>query len=73
MLAWLQHGVKLPFIRGPPPRFNMGTSLLDATPEQQKFLDYEKARLLQSGAWEPASDSGWVSRVFLAPKPGYTE
>ena len=73
MLRWLQHGVQLPWIRGPPPPYHFGDSLLGATQEEQKFIDYEKARLLKSGAWEPAAEHGWISRVFLAPKPGYTQ
>ena len=47
--------------------------MLDATPEQRRFLEYEKARLLKSGAWEECADEGYISRVFLAPKPGHTE
>ena len=73
VLNWIRSGVELPWIRGPPPPFQGGVSMLDATPEQRRFLEYEKARLLKSGAWEECADEGYISRVFLAPKPGHTE
>ena len=46
---------------------------MDASEEEQAFLDYETARLLASGAWELTQDARFVSRAFLAPKPGHTD
>lgn len=73
ILGWLQHGVKLPFLRGPPPPYDYGNSCVDVDPAGQKFLDFETARLLASGAWEKTTDSRFVSRAFLVPKPGHTK
>lgn len=73
VLQWLQHGVKLPWIKKPPPPFDYGNSCVDASEEEQAFLDYETARLLASGAWELTQDARFVSRAFLAPKPGHTD
>lgn len=71
VLQWLQHGVKINFTNGPPPKYDMGSSCTDLTVEEQKFLDYEIDRQLTSGAWIETDNDGWVSRAFLAPKPGY--
>ena len=73
VLHWLRHGVRLPWVRGPPPPYHYGDSCVGATEEEQSFLDRETKRLLESGAWENATDARWVSKVFLVPKPGYTK
>ena len=66
VLHWLR-------LRGPPPPFDNGDSCTDATPEELRFLEKETDRLLKSGAWEPATDARFVSRVFLVAKPGHLE
>ncbi|KAK3287273.1 hypothetical protein CYMTET_5205 [Cymbomonas tetramitiformis] len=58
------------WLRQPPPRFDHGVSLLDATPLQQIWLDKEKARALGTGAWGRATKRQHVSRAFLVKKPG---
>ena len=73
VLQWIQHGFKLPWIRGPPPPFHEGNSCTGLGTEEQSFLDKEVARLLASGAWEPAVDNRFVSKAFLVPKPGRME
>ena len=72
VLHWLRYGFQLPWVRSPPPPYDYGNSCQEATAEEQKFLDFETKRLLKSGAWEPAQDARFVSRVFLVPKPGHT-
>ncbi|KAK3278966.1 hypothetical protein CYMTET_13125 [Cymbomonas tetramitiformis] len=57
-------------LRRPPPRFDHGVSLRDATPQQQIWLNEEIKRALGSGAWKRASKREHVSRVFLVKKPG---
>ncbi|KAK3247101.1 hypothetical protein CYMTET_43392 [Cymbomonas tetramitiformis] len=69
-MQWITHGVKLRWKRGPPPPFDHGVSLRDATRQQQVWLDAEKERLLENGAWTRATRRSHVSRAFLVPKPG---
>ncbi|KAK3237305.1 hypothetical protein CYMTET_52609 [Cymbomonas tetramitiformis] len=69
-MQWITHGVKLRWKRGPPLPFDHGVSLRDATRQQQAWLDAEKERLLQNGAWTRATRRSHVSRAFLVPKPG---
>ncbi|KAK3242663.1 hypothetical protein CYMTET_47649 [Cymbomonas tetramitiformis] len=69
-MQWITHGVKLRWKRGPPPAFDHRVSLRDATRQQQVWLDTEKERLLQNGAWTRATRRSHVSRAFLVPKPG---
>ena len=73
VLQWLQHGFRLPWVRGPPPRFHEGESCTSATPDEQAFLAKETARLTSLGAWEDTTDDRFVSKVFLVPKPGHFE
>ncbi|KAK3288433.1 hypothetical protein CYMTET_4090 [Cymbomonas tetramitiformis] len=70
VMQWITHGVKLRWKRGPPPPFDHGVSLRDATRQQQVWLDAEKERLLQNGAWTRATRRSHVSCAFLVPKPG---
>ena len=73
-LQWIREGVSIPFKNNrPPPRFNQGVSLLDATPAQLEFVERELARFVQAGAWEPSTCSDYVSRLFLVPKPGVNQ
>ena len=58
------------WLRRPPPRFDHGVSLRDATPQQQIWLNEEIKRALGSGAWRRATKREHVSRVFLVKKPG---
>ncbi|KAK3237659.1 hypothetical protein CYMTET_52279 [Cymbomonas tetramitiformis] len=46
---------RLRWRRGPPPPSDHGVSLKDATPQQQKWLDVEKERLLANGNAEEAA------------------
>ncbi|KAK3233099.1 hypothetical protein CYMTET_56584 [Cymbomonas tetramitiformis] len=69
-MQWITHGVKLRWKRKPPPPFDHGVSLRDATRQQQVWLDAEKERLLENGAWTRATRRSHVSRAFLVPKPG---
>lgn len=62
----------MPWRRGPPPAFNLGTSLrLDSlTPEQAEWLKPQLGKLLGLGALQEARHPArWVSRAFLVPKP----
>lgn len=70
VLSWIQHGVAISWKRAPPPPFNQGVSLLDASPAQLSFLNTELSRLESEGAWEKSTNPRWVSRMFLVPKPG---
>jgi hypothetical protein len=73
-LKWIREGVTIPFLSNrPPPPFNQGVSLLDATPEQLTFVHAELARLVATGAWEPTTCSHYVSRVFLVAKLGINQ
>ena len=67
-LEWILHGVRIPFRHGPPPAYNHGISLLDATPAQLAFVEAELARFETAGAFERGSCARWVSRLFLVPK-----
>ncbi|KAK3252622.1 hypothetical protein CYMTET_38083 [Cymbomonas tetramitiformis] len=58
------------WLRRPPPRFDHGVSLRDATPAQQIWLNEEIKRALGSGAWKRASKREHVSRVLLVKKSG---
>jgi hypothetical protein len=70
-LQWIREGVSIPFQNNrPPPRFNQGVSLLDATPAQLELVNRELARFVQAGAWEPSTCNEYVSRLFLVPQPG---
>ena len=67
-LDWIRHGVRIPWRLRPPPAFNRGISLLDATPEQVAFVERELERFIVNGAFEKTLGSNWVSRMFLVPK-----
>ncbi|KAK3288027.1 hypothetical protein CYMTET_4483 [Cymbomonas tetramitiformis] len=49
VMQWIAEGCKLRWRRGPPPAFDHGVSLRDATLNQQNWLDAEKKRLLANG------------------------
>ena len=70
MLGWLREGVNLErqWTNGPPRPFNQGVSLKELDVEEQAWLDAELARLLASGAWEPAQCTQYISKAFLVPK-----
>ena len=65
------HGAKLQWKEGPPKPFHHGVSLRkeDYVGNQKEFMDKEKERALATGAWEPATCTRYVSKVFLVPKP----
>jgi hypothetical protein len=75
---WIRERVFIPFRHNrPPPPFNQGLSLVDATPEQLVFVDAELTRFdaeltrfVAAGAWGHSSINMFVSRLFLVPKPG---
>jgi hypothetical protein len=70
-LRWIREGVTIPFLNNrPPPPFNQGVSLLDATPEQLTFVEAELARFVETTAWEPTTCQKYVSKLFLVAKPG---
>jgi hypothetical protein len=70
-LRWIREGVTIPFLYDrPPPPFNQGVSLLNATPEQLTFVEAELARLAETGAWERTTCNEYVSTLFLVAKPG---
>jgi hypothetical protein len=51
-LRWIREGVAIPFLNNrPPPPFNQGVSLLDATLEQLTFVEAELACFVETGAW----------------------
>ena len=70
--SWLGHGAKLEWKHGPPKPYNQGVSLRDSdlVGNQQEFMEKETLRALATGAWEPATCTKYVSKVFLVPKPG---
>jgi hypothetical protein len=50
----------------PPPRFNNGVPLLDATHAQLDFVNHELARFIQAEAWEPFACINKVSEPSSA-------
>lgn len=68
VLSWIAQGVNIRWKRKPPRRFHNGISLTNLTPEQQRFMDTELARLVRVGALEPGHVSHYVSKAFLVPK-----
>lgn len=42
--------------------------MMDATPEQLRFMETELPRLEREGAWERTQDGRFVSRMFVVPK-----
>jgi hypothetical protein len=70
VLSWIEHGVACEWKDGPPPAYDYGVSLRDATPAQKKFMDKELPRCLGTGAWEPApaDERTHICRVHLVPK-----
>ena len=70
MVSWLQHGYRLPWLRGPPPAFNQGKSFGDLNASQHSVLTTQLQHLLDVGALEPGRSSRYVTRAFLVPKPG---
>jgi hypothetical protein len=70
-LRWIWEVVTIPFLNNrPPPPFNQGISLLDATPGQLTFVEVELARFVETGAWERTTYNKYVSRLLLVAKPG---
>ena len=70
VLSWIKKGVRVQWRQRPPPPFNQGVSLADATPDQLAFLEPELERLTSIGAFEESCRPTWVSKLFLVPKPG---
>jgi hypothetical protein len=69
-LRWIREGVTIPFLNNrPPPPFNQGVSLLDATPEQLTFVEAELACFVETGACGPTTCSKYVSILFLVARP----
>jgi hypothetical protein len=68
VLSWIKHGVAIQWKQKPPPPFNLGVSMRDATPSQLAFMETELERLIGIGAWEEGRRSTWVSPMFLVPK-----
>jgi hypothetical protein len=67
----IREGVTIPFLNNrPPPSFNQGVSLLDATPEQLTFVEAEFARFVETKAWERTTYNKYAYRLFLVAKPG---
>eukprot|EP00854_Cymbomonas_tetramitiformis_P034015 gene34015-biopygen3239 len=66
-LQWTGRGAKMRWVKGPPPKFDHGTSLRDMTQQQQEWLDIETDRALQSGAWCGALPFGWTDspQIFV--------
>ena len=74
VLRWIREGYQLPWLGGRRPLpFNQGVSCRGATPQQKAFLAREIERLQAVGALAPATDSRWVTRAFLVPKPGKSD
>jgi hypothetical protein len=49
----------------------MGSSLADATKDEQTWLDAEEKRCVATGAWRPVERVVYCSRVFLVDKAGF--
>jgi hypothetical protein len=69
-LKWISPGVRVPWLKDPPPSFHQGASLTDRTPQQDAWWQVEKERLVECGAWERGGKSDYVTKAFLVPKPG---
>jgi hypothetical protein len=64
-LKWIRDGVRISFLNNrPPPPFNQGVSLLDATPEQLTFVEAELARFVETGAWEPTPATNTCPKYY---------
>ena len=71
VLKWINPGVTIPWIAGPPTPFYKGKSLSDLTPEQDRWWAEERERLVECGAWERGGKREFVTKAFLVPKgPG---
>ena len=70
LLCWIKDGVKIQWRSNPPPSFDHGESLSDATADELLFIRSELARLMALGVIEETDDPGFVSKVFLVPKKG---
>ena len=68
IIQWIRRGVRIPWKNGPPQPFHFGDSLSNISHEQQLFLNQERDRLFQIGAWEKGTSNRFVSRVFMVPK-----
>ena len=69
--SWLREGVRLPWIREPPPPFHQGVSFNNLSDAQREFVTEALRRHFQeTGAIEPATSQKYVTKAFLVPKPG---
>ncbi|KAK3287948.1 hypothetical protein CYMTET_4556 [Cymbomonas tetramitiformis] len=65
VIQWITQGVKLRWKRSPPPQFDHGVSLRDATLQQQVWLDAEKERLLENGLCQSVYLAVPAARLYL--------
>lgn len=70
MLGWLAGGYKLPFREPLRRAFHQGVSCRNLQPDARAFLLKELQRCLNTGAYEPATSTRYVTKAFLVPKPG---
>ena len=64
-MRWLREGVKMDWLKRPPPPFHQGDSLVELNEEEESFLSREIPRCLKSGAWVETQEDRWVSKAFL--------
>ena len=68
VLRWIQEGVRIEWIDGPPPPFHHGISRV--SPEDIARVSSERDRCLLSGAWTRAKSFDYVSRAFVTTHNG---
>jgi hypothetical protein len=69
VLNWIREGVSISFLNNrPPPPFDQGISLMDASPEQLTVVYAELARFVKT--LEPTVCRRYMSILFLVAKPG---
>ena len=68
VLSWLRDGYVLPWSGDVPLPFNQGKSLRNLTEEQNASKQKLTQKLFDCGAFEPATDSRFISKAFLVPK-----
>ena len=70
VLRWVSRGVPCYWKAGAPAPWNMGQSMMDASPAEVDWVEREASRCVNSGAWREVNSLQYCSRVFLVPKPG---
>ena len=70
VLHWISHGIRIPFLRGPPPKFYIPSPPMSAA-QRRWVLEVEAPRMFKAGAWEwstASANDSHVSPHFLVAK-----